>query len=190
MYHISGWHKTKITFIHFSSLSTSSGAGSSSGATCETAAQADKTHSGERIRRIYSTAVKISEVNEPLPTPCSGWYSISQKRKTGKQTQQTSPAAGPDCSTGILQGSSSCDGCLVPGNASLLLSNLCWISSEPCPGGCLAPAHTFGAPAHTFGYRQVQSLLAYMMLICWPQLQSIKLLHKQEKTLSGFTSRQ
>lgn len=56
-------------FLHFSSPSTSAGAGTSAEATCETAAEADKTHLGERIWCIYSTAVKIPEVSEPLPTP-------------------------------------------------------------------------------------------------------------------------
>lgn len=156
-------------FVYFSD-----GAGSSAGATCETAAQADKTHLGERIWCIYSTAVKIPEVNEPLPTPSSWWCSISQKRKTGKQTQQTCPAAGPGCSTGQDSTEhgccSGCDRSPESGNVSLVLRNRCWICSELCPVGSSAWTHRQGMRWSSIPHlrEQLQSLLAYTMLMLAP----------------------
>lgn len=135
-------------FVHFSSLSSSAGAGSSTGATRETAAQDDKTYLRERIWCIYSTAVKIPEVNEPLPSP-QLWVvqHLPEEKKLGSRpskplllqvpTAQREVAA--QGRTRMLQGSSSCDRGPVPGTASLLLRDLCWISSEPCPGGWPSP---------------------------------------------------
>lgn len=74
----------------------------------------------------------------PFPPPALGGAAFPRREKLGSkpskhlQLQVVTAAQG---STGMLQGSSSSDECLVPGNASLLLSNLCWISSESCPGG-------------------------------------------------------